>query len=155
MTRASADESLSEEIIKKVFSNDSTQVINEAAKQLDCEAYEVVVTFHKNKLRYFDTKKSQWITFTEIPGKVCSKKKVCSIKDRIYIIGSDVNDDLEWGWLHVAEYNARTKSWRTFPSASLEPVRENRFDWSEDNTFSVGFLCSVGNKLYIRSSWIN
>ena len=83
--------SLSDEMLKKVFHNNSYKVINDAAKEYDDDTIlrllddfkrrnEVIVTFHQDKLKYFDPSKSQWITLTKIPCKNRSKKKLCVIK---------------------------------------------------------------------------
>ena len=149
-----ANATLSEEMCKKVFLKNSQAVIDEAINQFEDGTIvhllddfkrknEVVVTFHHDKLQYFDLKKSQWVTLTKIPEKVCNNKKSCAVKDRIYIFG----DDDKFDWTHVVEYNTRTNIWRTLNS--FEPLGE-----SYENAFlSVGFLCSVGNKLYTRISW--
>ena len=150
------NKSLSEGMLKRAFLNNSDKDIDEAAKQIGDATIirllydfkrmnEVVVTYHSDKLKYYDSVKGQWITMTTIPVNVRSDKKVCVIKDRIYIIGLDDRTKLT----NVAEYNAQTNIWRIV-SGSFQPV--------QDYYFSVRFLCSVGNKLYMESSsyaWSN
>ena len=148
------NESLSEEMLRKAFLNNSDKDIDEAAKQLGGATIirllddfkrrnEVVVTYHSDKLKYYDPVKSKWITMTKIPVNVRSDKKVCVIEDRVYILGLDDSTKLT----DVAEYNAKTNIWRTI-SGSFQPV----IDDEDGNTFSVSFFCSVGNKLYMQSS---
>ena len=108
---------------------------------------EVVVTFHKDKLRYYDPNKCQWINLTEIPKKVRGRKKVCSVKDKIYIIGGPA---IENNRTHLAEYNTRTDSWRLLPNASFKPYYN---DFNDIDYVIVGFFCSVGNKLYMGCSY--
>ena len=146
--------SLSEEMLKKVFLNNSDKDIDEAANQFKDGTIidlfhdfrrmnEVLVIIHQDELRYLQ--KGQWITMTKIPNRVCSKKKVCAIKDRVYVIG--VDDDTKW--TNVAEFNTRTSSWRMLES--FEPVWYYINDENRTNTFSIIFFCSVGNKLYIMN----
>ena len=61
-------------------------------------------------------------------------KKVYAVKDRIYVIGQDM--DIEK--TNVAEYNARTKGWKILPGASFGPIRKRPQD---ENNFSVDFTC--------------
>ena len=132
--------SLSEEMLKKVFLNNSDKDIDEAANQFKDGTIidlfhdfrrmnEVLVIIHQDELRYLQ--RGQWITMTKIPNRVCSKKKVCAIKDRVYVIG--VDDGTKW--TNVAEFNTRTSSWRMLES--FEPVWDYINDENHINTFSM------------------
>ena len=152
-----ANEELLDEMLKKVYIKNSQKVINQTANEFEdgtivCllddfkRRNEVIVILHHDTLKYFDPQKSQWITITKIPQKFLPKK-VCSLKDRIYVIGVD-SDELA----HLLEYNTLTKSWRTLPSASFGPYREMDDNSDTSFYFPIAFLCSVGNKLYTKNS---
>ena len=75
-------------------------------------------------------------------GPIWVGKKVCAVKDRIYVIGQDMDTEKT----NVAEYNARTKGWKILPGASFGPIRKRPKD---KNNFSVDFVHGNGNKLYM------
>ena len=52
---------------------------------------------------------------------------------------------------NMAEYNAQTNTWRIIPE-SFQPDSYADDDDVDDEAFSLGFFCSVGNKLYTKSS---
>ena len=151
-----ANEGLTEEILKKVFLENSKEVIFEAAKNFEdatitslLEGFkrrnEVLVMCHDDKIKYFDPQKHQWITtVSKIPYKVSYYGDVCATQDKIFFIGTNDND-----YTKVSEYNPRTNSWRSLTSASFSPVRKGRYS---ENSFSVDTAWAAGNKLYIRSS---
>ena len=129
---------------------------------------EVLVSCHHNKFQYFDPNKNQWITMTRpsstlpvwLPNVVgfeekflekvdsvtdnqfCSKKKVCAIKDKIYVLGSDMHDNGES--YHIAVYSISNDNWRIISNAFMGCYKK----------FSVDFLRAVGDKLFFRTSHV-
>ena len=157
---------LLEEMLKKVFLNYSNKVIDEEGSKFEDSTIiclindfkrrnEVIVIFDNNKLSYYDPLTRQWTTITRIPKQIdkeiCSKKKACVVKEKIYILGVGEWVDGVGEMTNIAEYNTQTNSWRTLRNASMKPC----YGGYSSNTFSVAFLCSVVNKLYIRSTWNN
>ena len=131
------NESLLQKMFRNVFCNYSFHEIDNAAEKFEDakvislldnfkrsnKVYEVLVTFHRDKLRYFDFKNNQWMSLTEIPNDDFSliSASIISAKNNIYL----------FGFGYVMEYNPRTKIWRNLPI------------YTDGENF-----CSIGNKIY-------
>ena len=123
------NESLLQKMFRNVFCNYSFHEIDNAAEKFEDakvislldnfkrsnKVYEVLVTYHSDKLRYFDYKNNQWLSLAEIPDDVEFFSASCSIisaKNNIYL----------FGFGDVWEYNPRIKIWRNLPGHTLRDL---------------------------------
>ena len=73
--------------------------------------------------------------YSVLDNEFCSRKKVCAIKDKIYVIGNDKNANEDEETTNVVEYDTRKRSWRMITSASMGPFEASRntnYDISTD-----------------------